>query len=326
MSERSERTISTVRLSARRGDCSLRAAQGCADEQPREHSGDGVEPAHQAHADRARHRPRLRRGDHRVRHRRHRAAVARRLVGPARGLRQHPVGVEGRVLHAPADPHRLRGGAVLAAREELGAGPARQPGDDEEEHRPPAEGLPGRRLHADAAARPRGGRHALAHLLQLRDPARGHDGARDQPPDARERQVPPRRRVQGLRAGRRRGRRAVPRRRDLGDRPSLRPAAVPHPHQVQARARRHPRHVPRHRRHRLRCRGLPHRPRRPARLREVVGRRLPAVGPGRRQRQPGRVAPGLVDRPRVHVLRVRRDPADHHAAPHLHVAAQHVPA
>ena len=34
---------------------------------------------------------------------------------------------------------------------------------------------------------------------------------------------------------------------------------VPHPHQDQARARRHPRHVLRHRRHRLPRRGVPHR-------------------------------------------------------------------
>ncbi len=59
------------------------------------------------------------------------------------------------------------------------------------------EGLPGRRLHADAAARPRRRHHALADLLRLPDPAGRHHGARDQPPAAGGRQVPPRRRLPG---------------------------------------------------------------------------------------------------------------------------------
>ncbi len=43
----------------------------------------------------------------------------------------------------------------------------------------PAARLPGRRLHADPAARPGGRRHALAHLLQLPGPAgRDHGAAR----------------------------------------------------------------------------------------------------------------------------------------------------
>ena len=51
----------------------------------------------------------------------------------------------------------------------------------------------------------------------------------------------------------------APRRRGVGDRPPLRAAALPHPHQDQARARADPRHDPRHRRHRLRGRGVAHR-------------------------------------------------------------------
>ena len=43
---------------------------------------------------------------------------------------------------------------------------------------------------------------------------------------------------------------------------------------------------------------------RPARLREVVDRRLPAVGPGRRHGQPRRLAPGLVARPRAQLRAV----------------------
>ena len=68
----------------------------------------------------------------------------------------------------------------------------------------------------------------------------------------------------------------------LGDRAPLRPAALPHPHQDQARGRRDPRHVPRHRGHRLprprRCASRLRAARRRGRLREVVVRRLPALG------------------------------------------------
>ncbi len=59
----------------------------------------------------------------------------------------------------------------------------------------------------------------------------------------------------------------------------LHPAPVPHPHQDQARRRRDPRHVRDHRRHRVPRRSGPHRADRgPARLREVVVRRLSALG------------------------------------------------
>ena len=60
----------------------------------------------------------------------------------------------------------------------------------------------------------------------------------------------------------------------VGDRPSLRPTAVPHPHQVEARRRGHPRDVPRHRTHRFPHRGIPHRVRGPAVVRVVVVRGL----------------------------------------------------
>ena len=51
----------------------------------------------------------------------------------------------------------------------------------------------------------------------------------------------------------------LPRRHPVGDRAPLRAAPVPHPHQVEARARRHPRHVLRARRLGLRRRDVPHR-------------------------------------------------------------------
>ena len=63
-----------------------------------------------------------------------------------------PERVEGRVLHRRSGPDRLRRGVVLVSRQELGAGQARQSGDHQDERQAPARRLPGRRLHADAAA------------------------------------------------------------------------------------------------------------------------------------------------------------------------------
>ena len=115
--------------------------------------------------------------------------------------------------------------------------------------------------HADAAAGPGRRRHALADLLRLPRPARRHDGAGDRPPAARGRSSSCTAHVyQGYSfVG------------DLaglvflggvavGDRPPLHPAALPHPHQDQARARRDPRRaVALIARHRLRRRDVPHR-------------------------------------------------------------------
>ncbi len=39
---------------------------------------------------------------------------------------------------------------------------------------------------------------------------------------------------------------------------------------------------------------------------------------GAEHQPPGRLARGLVDRPRAHVLRLPGHPVDHHAAPHVH--------
>ena len=103
-------------------------------------------------------------------------------------------------------------------------------------------------------------------------------------------------------------------------------AALPHPHQDQARARADPRHVPGHRRHRLPHRDVPHRRDGAAGVREVVGRRLPAVGPRQERAQRRRLAPGHVGAARRRLHPLPGDPARHDAAPHVHVAAQHVPA
>ena len=93
-----------------------------------------------------------------------------------------------------------------------------------------------------------------------------------------------------------------------------------------------PRRPARHRPHRLRRRDVPHRPqhgsRRDMRLRAVELHRLPAE-PARRRlvaQHPRDRPPVDVDRPRRRVHRVPRDPAGDDAAPHVHVAAEHVPA
>ena len=98
----------------------------------------------------------------------------------------------------------LRRRAVRPAGEELGAGQARQPGHHQEEREAPHRRLPRRRLHADAAARPGRRHHALADLLLVPDPAGRHHDPRDQPPAAREPEVPPRRSLPGLLVRRRR--------------------------------------------------------------------------------------------------------------------------
>ena len=210
--------------------------------------------------------------------------------------------------------------------------PRPDPPHQGQERRASREGLPRRRLHADPAARLGRRADALDDLLRIPGAARRHDRPRDRPPDARGPQVPPRPHLPGLCLRGRRRRRRVPRRHRLGDRASLRAAPVPHPHQVQARARRHPRHVPRHRRHRLRRRDVPARPaagrRREHGLRALELHRLPAQLAGR----PvvgvvaGDLAPVVVDRSCPVVRRVPGDPADHDAAPHLHVPAEHVSA
>ena len=194
-------------------------------------------------------------------------------------------------------------GAVLFAQrvQELGAGRARQPGH----HR--------RRTSSAASSDFRAG---VYMQTLLRDPAAGimhsliyfgvpvllgrHHGPRDQPPAARERQVPPRRRLPGATSfvgdARRPG---VPRRRRVGDRPPLRPAALPHPHQDQARARRDPRHVPRSSASPAsspRCSASPSTAGPTSRSGRSSATRCRALVDG--IEQPRRLAPGLVDRPR----------------------------
>ncbi len=123
-----------------------------------------------------------------------------------------------------------------------------------------AEGLPCRRVHADAAARRRRRPDALDDLLRVPGAARRHHGARDRPPAARGTQVPPRH------APTRRTRSSATPPASCSSSASCGRScvatcsAVPHPHQVEARARGDPRHVLRRRRHRIRRRDVPHRP------------------------------------------------------------------
>ena len=189
--------------------------------------------------------------------------------------------------------------------------------------------LPRRRVDADAAPRSRRGRHALVHLLRLHLAVHRDGRARDRPPASRQPEVPPRRRLPGVRVRRRDRRHRLRRRHRVGDRPSLRPAPVPHPHQDEARGRGDPRHVPRDRPHRLHHRGAPHRCGRAARLREVVVRRVPASSSwfgGWTESNIEVVHRVVLGRALRRVHRVPRDPPDHEAAPHGHVADEHVPA
>ena len=105
---------------------------------------------------------------------------------------------------------------------------------------------------------------------------------------------------------------------------ALRPAALPHPHQVQARAPADPRRVLRARRHRLPRRSVPHRVPRPARLREVELHRLPDVVAVPEHRASARLAAVDVAGARARLLRVPRHPADDDDPAHVHVAVEHV--
>ena len=147
-----------------------------------------------------------------------------------------------------------------------------------EERQAPPRRLPRRRLHADPAARLGRRPDALDDLLRVPRAARRHHGARDRPPAAR---------------GASSSSTAAPTRRTRSSATS--PAScssvgivwaivrryVQRPYRIRIKTKpehaRHPRHVPRHRRHRLRRRGVPHRARaaQPT-LREVELRRLPA--------------------------------------------------
>ena len=243
-----------------------------------------------------------------------------------------PPATRGRLL--PRGRHRPlhRRLAGLAPGPQLRAGQAGQPPHEQGQLRAEDAGLPVRRLDAHAPAGPGRGHHALVHLLRVPGAVRHHGGPRDRPPAARVAQVPPRPDLRGLRVRRRPLRPGVHHRDPVGARPPLRPAALPHPDQDQARAPGHPRHVPRHRRHRVHHRGAAHRgpacrDRPGGELREVVVRRLGALARRRRldAGRPARRAPVVVDRPRGRVPRLPRDPPDHDAAPHDHEPDEHVP-
>jgi ferredoxin len=186
---------------------------------------------------------------------------------------------------------------------------------------------PRRRLHADAAARrppPASCTRRASDVLQLPGLLAVTTIARDQPPAARD--------LKFLHGGTYMAYAFVG---DLpascswsasvGDRASLRAAPVPHPHQVQARARHDPGRAPAHRPHRLRHRGLPHRREGMPDYEKWSLHRLPARQAGRRHA--GWLSAGTrsAGSARRELRRVPGDPAGHDAAPHVHLAAQHVP-
>ena len=123
------------------------------------------------------------------------------------------------------------------------------------------------------------------------------------------------------------GRRHLPGRRRVGDRAPLRPAALPHPHQVQARARGHPRH-------RSSSSASPaSSPRRSAspsigrpefEMWSFIGYPLAALFENVDNLDGWHQAWWIVHV--AHLHRLPGHPAGHDAAPHVHVAAQHVPA
>ncbi len=212
--------------------------------------------------------------------------VEERQSDPPRRVRQRPWPVADRVLHDHAGGAGVGPGLMFANRmKNWERGAPRSAAHDEEERQAADQGLPRRRVHADPAARCRRRVDALDDLLLVPRAARRDDRARDRPPGPRVAEVPPRHHVQGVFVRRRLRRADLHDRRHVGDRPPLRAASVPHPHQVEARACGDPGHVVRRRPHRLRRRDVPHRRRGPAELRELVVHRLP---PGRLGRHLGR--------------------------------------
>ncbi len=183
-------------------------------------------------------------------------------------------------------------------------------------------------MDADLAARSRRGGHAFVHLFRVHRAVHGDGVARSRSPAPGIAEIPARPNVRGLLIRLRSRRCHLRGRYRLGDRAPLHPAALPHPHQNQTRRRGDPRHIPHHRRDRLLHRSRAHRARGPARVREMVVRRLPAfrsdqdMVPAHAQQHTS-VAVG---HPRRRVLGVPRDPSRHEAAPHVHVTHEHVSA
>ena len=185
---------------------------------------------------------RIRDRDDRLRgHGRH-LRVPRRLSGVTRGLRRHPQPTATRVLRRHPAAHRRRRIPLLASGSATGSGahPTTRHHREERQAAPRATSAPASTCRRCCATPPPGVMHSLIYfgfliLLavttvleidhQMPESAKFlHGGV-----------------YQGYAFGGRRRRRRVPRRHLLGHRPPLRPAAVPHPHQDQARARGHPR-------------------------------------------------------------------------------------
>ena len=257
--------------------------------------------------------------------------VARRLADPARGLRQHPERAEARLLHGhPGRSSSTAPSLFSPPGPELGAGRARPPGDHAEERQAPRwpTSAPASTCRRCCATPPpgsctRSSTSASSILLGRHDRSSRSTTSCPRTLKFLHGDV-----YQGVLARRRRRRPGLPRRRGVGDRPPLRRSG---------RTASASRPSPSTRvilgtflalgRHRLRRRGVPHRPRRPAR-RSRSGR-----SSATRCRAWSTASDNLAGWHQVwwiaHVvalLRLPRDPAGHDAAPHVHVAAEHVPA
>ncbi len=204
--------------------------------------------------------------------------MGRPLGHLARALRWHPRRrLLGLLRHRRGDAVRLRV-AGQPAGQELRAWRPRRPPHHQAQLPPAHEGLPRRRVDADAAARPGRRAHALVHLLRVPLAVHRHRRPRARPPAPRQPQVPARRRLRGVRVRRRPRGRGVHRRHRLGDRRGATSSG-----RTASASRRSPRTRSSScmfliiARHRLLHRGAAHRRARPARLREVVVRRVPAL-------------------------------------------------
>ena len=146
------------------------------------------------------------------------------------------------------DAHRRARGSLSLRMQQLRARAARRPAHDEANVRSGSRtSAPASGCRRCCATPPPGIMHSFIYFGFV-VPVHRHGDPRDRPPAAGHVEVPARPDVSGVRRRRRRRRRRVPRRHRVGDRPPLHAAALPHPHQDEARGRRHPRHVPGHRR------------------------------------------------------------------------------
>ena len=142
--------------------------------------------------------------------------------------------------HPASGVVRVRRLAVRPQVKELGAGRTGRPGDDNQDIGRRLKGRlpPGRGVYMQTLLRPGCGPHALAHLLLLPDPVRGHGGLSDPRPGAGRMEVPSWPDLSGVFVRRRCRRPRLRHRHRMGVAAALRPTPVPNSREVQARASR----------------------------------------------------------------------------------------